>query len=74
MIESFLRLGIERQRLIVYRNSPYQDHLNLYNQVDLHLDPMPYTGCTTTCEALWMGVPTLTLAGQKKMERMSATI
>jgi len=74
MIESFLKLGIERQRLIVYRNSPYQDHLNLYNQVDLHLDPMPYTGCTTTCEALWMGVPTLTLAGQKKMERMSATI
>jgi predicted O-linked N-acetylglucosamine transferase (SPINDLY family) len=74
MIESLLKLGIERQRVIVYRNSPYQDHLNLYNQVDLHLDPMPYTGCTTTCEALWMGVPTLTLAGQKKMERMSATI
>ncbi len=74
MIESFMKLGIERERLIVYRNSPYQDHLNLYNQVDLHLDPMPYTGCTTTCEALWMGVPTLTLAGQKKMERMSASI
>ncbi|MFM1842624.1 MAG: hypothetical protein RLZZ490_1360, partial [Cyanobacteriota bacterium] len=74
MIESFLKLGIEHQRVIVYRNSPYQDHLNLYNQVDLHLDPMPYTGCTTTCEALWMGVPTLTLAGQKKMERMSTTI
>ena len=74
MIESFMKLGIDRERLIVYRNSPYQDHLNLYNQVDLHLDPMPYTGCTTTCEALWMGVPTLTLAGQKKMERMSTSI
>jgi predicted O-linked N-acetylglucosamine transferase (SPINDLY family) len=74
MIESFMELGIDRERLIVYRNSPYQDHLNLYNQVDLHLDPMPYTGCTTTCEALWMGVPTLTLAGQKKMERMSTSI
>jgi predicted O-linked N-acetylglucosamine transferase (SPINDLY family) len=74
MIQSFAEHGVERHRLIIYRSCSFQDHLNLYNQVDLHLDSMPYTGCTTTCEALWMGVPTLTLAGKKKMERMSYNI
>ncbi len=72
---AFVEKGIEPQRISLYGAfGEEEDHFNLYNQVDIHLDSMPYTGCTTTCEALWMGVPTLTLAGERKMERMSATI
>jgi predicted O-linked N-acetylglucosamine transferase (SPINDLY family) len=71
----FMEEGIDPKRIALYGGyAADQDHLNLYNQVDLHLDSIPYTGCTTTCEALWMGVPTLTLAGSRKMERMSASI
>ncbi|MBK1988944.1 tetratricopeptide repeat protein [Sphaerospermopsis aphanizomenoides BCCUSP55] len=71
----FVEQGIDPQRIFLYGGfATDEDHLNLYNQVDLHLDSIPYTGCTTTCEALWMGVPTVTLAGTRKMERMSASI
>ena len=71
----FVEQGIDPKRIFLYGAfATDEDHLNLYNQVDLHLDSIPYTGCTTTCEALWMGVPTLTLAGTRKMERMSASI
>ncbi|WP_413172057.1 tetratricopeptide repeat protein [Anabaena azotica] len=71
----FVEQGIDPKRIFLYGGyAADEDHLNLYNQVDLHLDSMPYTGCTTTCEALWMGVPTVTLAGTRKMERMSASI
>lgn len=71
----FVQQGIDPKRIFLYGGyAADEDHLNLYNQVDLHLDSIPYTGCTTTCEALWMGVPTVTLAGTRKMERMSASI
>ncbi|MBD2293175.1 tetratricopeptide repeat protein [Anabaena sphaerica FACHB-251] len=71
----FVEQGIDPKRIFLYGGyAADEDHLNLYNQVDLHLDSIPYTGCTTTCEALWMGVPTVTLAGTRKMERMSASI
>ncbi|MCE2905123.1 MAG: tetratricopeptide repeat protein, partial [Anabaena sp. CoA2_C59] len=71
----FVEQGIDPKRIFLYGAfATDEEHLDLYNQVDLHLDSIPYTGCTTTCEALWMGVPTLTLAGTRKMERMSASI
>jgi predicted O-linked N-acetylglucosamine transferase (SPINDLY family) len=49
-----------------------ETYLALHNQVDLCLDTFPYTGGTTTNHALWMGVPTLTLAGQTPASRQCA--
>jgi len=69
VINRFAKLGIDPQRLILETYVPRGNYFAAYNRVDIALDPFPYTGGTTTVEALWMGVPVLTLAGRQFLAR-----
>ena len=71
----FEKHGISAERLeLVGWVSGDKDHLEAYGKVDVALDTFPYNGTTTTCEALWMGVPVVTLAGKGHAARVGASI
>jgi predicted O-linked N-acetylglucosamine transferase (SPINDLY family) len=72
LIDWFSAAGIARERLMFHPWSNLETHLALHQQVDIALETTPYTGCTTSNHALWMGVPTLTLAGATPSSRLSA--
>jgi len=55
--------GIAAERITLQSSDPSPKHLEAYNLVDIGLDTFPFNGLTTTCEAMWMGVPVVTLAG-----------
>jgi len=57
-------LGVASERLQFAGRMDRPQYLRCYDQIDIALDPLPYNGITTTCDALYMGVPVLTLAGQ----------
>ncbi|MBI3370699.1 MAG: tetratricopeptide repeat protein [Betaproteobacteria bacterium] len=68
----FAREGIAPERLDFHARCGMDAYLAMHQQVDLCLDTFPYSGSTTTYHALWMGVPTLTLAGRTLPGRLSA--
>jgi len=68
------QVGIMPERVIMEGHVPRADYLAAYANVDIILDTFPYPGGTTTCEALWMGVPTLTLAGNTLLARQGASM
>jgi len=73
--QKFEKFGITPDRLIF---RPYEkkitSHLMTYHDIDLALDSFPYHGTTTTCDALWMGVPVIILCGNKHASRVGATL
>jgi predicted O-linked N-acetylglucosamine transferase (SPINDLY family) len=71
----FAAQGIDPGRLDVRGPQlDQQSHLGLYNEMDIAMDTFPYHGTTTTCEALWMGVPVITLAGQTHVSRVGVSL
>ncbi len=71
----FEQHGINPSRLEFYGNiNPYNEHLALYHHIDIALDTFPYHGTTTTCEALWMGIPVITLGGKSHVSRVGVSL
>jgi protein O-GlcNAc transferase len=70
----FERAGIGVARLIFVKRCPRDEYLRLYDRIDIVLDPLPYNGITTTLDALWMGVPVISLAGNAPPGRVGLGI
>ena len=69
------RVGLNPERITwIPLTAGHTEHLQQYQHVDIALDPLPNGGCTTTCEALWMGVPVITSAGSSYVSRMSTAV
>jgi len=61
--QAFVDHGIPPDRLSLIGKLPRPEFFRLYREVVVMLDTFPYTGTTTTCEILWIGVPVITLSG-----------
>jgi predicted O-linked N-acetylglucosamine transferase (SPINDLY family) len=66
--------GINANRVEFVARVAFQEYLRLHNRIDIALDPFPYAGGTTTCDALWMGVPVVSLAGQTAVSRAGLSL
>lgn len=68
-LEFLKSLGIAPERVEFMSLRSRIEYLKLYHQIDIALDPFPYNGITTTCDAMWMGVPVVSLIGQRPAAR-----
>jgi protein O-GlcNAc transferase len=72
--DRFSRLGVDSNRLVLVYMLPEQDYFEVYQAIDLTLDPFPFNGRATSCDALWMGVPVLSVAGNDCRSRQGLSI
>lgn len=70
----FEKLGIKPDRIEICGRKNAVEHLMMYRQVDIALDPFPYNGTTTSCEAMWMGVPVIAMLGNHHSSRVSLSL
>lgn len=74
VLAEFAARGIGADRLLPRLRCDFESYLRLHDEVDVMLDTFPYAGGTSTCFAAWMGVPTITLAGEVMHARVGASI
>jgi predicted O-linked N-acetylglucosamine transferase (SPINDLY family) len=72
--DQFRQCGIDGERLQLVGRQPRDRYLELYRQIDIVLDSFPYNGGVTTCDALWMGVPVIALAGSSYVSRQGVSL
>ena len=70
----FQEYGVLNSVVFLENEASFERHLNLYNEIDIALDTFPYNGVTTSFEALWMGVPVITMRGYNFNSRCGESI
>jgi predicted O-linked N-acetylglucosamine transferase (SPINDLY family) len=70
----FARRGVDADRIEQMGRLSLPDYLATYQRADIALDSFPYSGGTTTCDALWMGVPVIALAGDRAFARSGVSV
>lgn len=74
LTDRFTRLAISSDRLELVYRLPKNEYFEAYQPIDLCLDPFPFNGMLTTCDALWMGLPVLALAGRDTRSRQGVSL
>jgi predicted O-linked N-acetylglucosamine transferase (SPINDLY family) len=74
VLQRFATRGVDADRIEMLGKQPWLDYIRTYNRIDIALDPFPHGGGITTCDALWMGVPVVTLSGQTAVGRGGRSI
>jgi predicted O-linked N-acetylglucosamine transferase (SPINDLY family) len=70
----FGEAGVDASRITIVPRIPLDQYFRWFDAVDIALDTMPYSGGTTTCDTLWMGVPVVTCPGSRSVSRSAASI
>ncbi len=73
-IDQLIKNRISPQRVRAFSRRDRADYLKLYHDIDIALDPLPYNGHMTSCDALWMGVPVVSLRGKTSVGRGGASL